>query len=197
MKLRLWAAIAIFISSYSPLAVILLIKDLDERTLVPQHPLVAGVLLTVAAVSIPVVFAAVRGVKHGDSVQVLRVANQSGELVNYSIPYMISFFEFDLGEWKALVSFGLFLSLMFVLTIRTQNIFINPVLALVGYGLYDIEFVNTGVTQQATFLSRDALFSSQRVKVRRLSRFLYLVTSAPEATVAKHPSISVRDSSSP
>lgn len=193
MKLRLWAALAIFISSYSPLAVILLIKDLDEKTFIPQHPWVAGSLLAVALISVPVVLIAASSVKHGNSVTVVRVSNQSGELVNYSIPYMISFFEFSLGEWKALISFGLFLALMFVLTVRTQNIFINPILALVGYGLYDVEFTSAGVTQQATFLARRSLFAGDIARVRQLSRFLYLVTSPrPEAPLAQRNATGVQ-----
>jgi hypothetical protein len=176
MKLRIWAAIIIFISSYSPLALILLIKDLDKVTWTLRNPIIAISILAIAAISVFVLSITTRVIRQGDVVTLTRVSSKSGELVNYTIPYMISFFGFDLGDWRELSAFIVFMLLMCMLTIRTQNIFINPILALQGYGLYDVEFKEGAEIKQAIFLSRNELHSGENCLIRRLSYFLYFVT---------------------
>lgn len=89
---------------------------------------------------------------------------------------MISFFGFDLGDLRASSAFGIFMILMFILTIRTQNIFINPLLALIGYGLYDVEYMAENQCRHATFLSKHEFFNGDSCLVRDVSRFLYVVT---------------------
>jgi len=115
-------------------------------------------------------------VRLGETITVTRVSNQSGELVNYTIPYMISFFGFKLNDYQALSCFFIFMILMCVLTIRTQNIFINPILALAGYGLYDVEFTRGKEDFHAIILSQYKLHRNQQCTVRQLSDFLYCVT---------------------
>lgn len=180
MKPRIGTSLLIFISSYSPLALILLIRDLRPvdawYRAWPAHPVTAFLLIGVAVASVWLLLVAMRAIRHGSAVVIASVSNQSGELVNYSIPYMISFFGFGLGDLKEVAAFAVFLALMFVLTVRTQNIFINPILALRGYGLYDVEYGEGGESRQATFLSKLELKREQAYRVRRINRFLYVVT---------------------
>jgi hypothetical protein len=176
MRLRHWVSVVLFISSYSPLALILLIGDFDPQTKSLKNPAISLSILFVSFLSVLLLFVVMRQIRQGDTIKITSVCNQSGELVNYTIPYMISFFRFDLGGIQSFSCFLLFMVLMCVLTIRTQNIFINPILALAGYGLYDVEFTRGQEDFHAILLSQHKLHRNQECRVRQLADFLYCVT---------------------
>jgi len=90
---------------------------------------------------------------------------------------MIAFYNFNLGDWKTLLSLFVFMSLMFALSYRTQNVFINPVLALAGYGLYDCQFKDGDREVQGLLLSKHEFQLGDICIVERLSNFLYFVSS--------------------
>lgn len=165
MRLRFFASLLVFISSYFPLVLIFIIKDLDDTTFYPSHPITAAIIAALVLIACAIVLLAARKIESGVPVKVLKVSNKSGDMFTYTIPYMISFYNFDLGDWKTLLSLVVFMSLMFALSYRTQNVFINPVLALAGYGLYDCqvkdgsrEVQGLPLAQIFTFCARCRLF---------------------------------------
>lgn len=165
-----------FISSYFPLALIFIIKDLDDATFLPKHPLTAAVIVVLFAGACAVVLRAARAIDSGVPVRILKVSNKSGDMFTYTIPYMISFYNFNLGDWKTLLSLFVFMSLMFALSYRTQNVFINPVLALAGYGLYDCQFRDGSRDVQGLLVSKREFEVGDTCIVERLSSFLYFVS---------------------
>lgn len=176
LKIKLWASPIIFISSYSPLGIILVIKDYDFRNHSFNNPSVSWGILIASLFSVIMLLVAIGGIRFGEDILIRRVSNRSNELVNYTIPYMLSFFGFDLGKWQDMISFGIFMVLMFVLTIRTQSLFINPILAIIGYGLYDVEFELFETTKQGILMSKLDLKLDRIYTVQPLSKFLYFVT---------------------
>ena len=175
MRLRFVPSLLIFISSYFPLAIIFIIKDLDEHAFLPKHPIAAAMVGGVALVACAVVLVAALTIKGGVPVRILRMSNKSGDMFTYTIPYMISFFNFTLGDWKTLASLAIFMALMFALSYRTQNLFINPVLALAGYGLYDCQFKDGNHDAQGLFISKSEFQLGDTCIVERLSNYLYFV----------------------
>ena len=173
MKLRLLPSILIFLSSYSPLAIIFIIKDLDSTTYYPQHLWTAAIIGIVALLACVVVIRSAASVKGGVPVTILKVTNKSGDMFTYTIPYMISFYNFSLGDWKTLLSLFVFMALMFALAYRTQNMFINPVLALTGYGLYDCQFRDGPKELQGLIISKSTPEVGETCEVERLSYFLF------------------------
>lgn len=176
MKLRLIASLLMFISSYFPLALIFIIKDLDASTFVPSHPIIAAVVGEVALLACLIVLIAARTIKSGLPVKIVKVINKSADMFTYTIPYMISFFNFNLGDWKTLACLGVFMALMFALSHRTQSVFINPVLALAGYGLYDCQFRDGSRDPQGLLISKHQFQIGDTCVVEQLSNFLYFVT---------------------
>ncbi len=177
MKLRFLAALLMFLSSYSPLALIVVIKDLDSKTGLPQHPIASLAILIVALGVCLITHIAVKRIKSGVPVVVSKISNKSSDLFTYTIPYMISFYNFNLGDWKTLLSLTIFMLLMFALAYRTQNVFINPVLALSGYGLYDCQFDENGKAKQGLFLSKHDFQLGDTCVIEQLSNFLFFVSS--------------------
>jgi hypothetical protein len=65
---------------------------------------------------------------------------------------------------------------MFSLSYKTQNVFVNPILALAGYGLYDCQFKDGPREIQGLLLSKLEFQIGDTCRVERLSNFLYFVS---------------------
>lgn len=178
MKLRLPSSMLVFVSAYSPLSVIFFIQDFDAATWRPKHPYIVWSLLAIAVMSCIVLWAAVNHLKTSSPpVKILRASNRSGELINYSIPYLVTFFVMNLDDVKMLLSFAFFMLIMYWLTLKTHNIFVNPVLACLGYNLYDVTYERNGRERQDFFLVKaPRLKAAELCRVVELSEQLFVVT---------------------
>lgn len=178
MKPRIYTAILLFISAYSPLFLILAVKDFDFKTTHHlNHPLPIYLMLGVSVFSIILLFASVAYMKRGSmSVEIVSVKNRSVDLINYTIPYMLSFFGIDLSKPEDVISISIFLIIMLLLTITSKSVFLNPILAIVGYGLYDLEYKFDGKVFSTIVICKDELHTGERFYIRSLTRFLYFVT---------------------
>jgi len=178
MRLRWFSSILIFLSAYSPLSVIFLIQDFDFHTRAIAHPCIVGSLLAVSVLSCVAIWASVRFVTvSSPPVTVLTVSNRSGELINYSIPYMLSFFVMDLSNVNLLISFAFFMAIMYWMTLKTHNIFINPILAMMGYNIYDVQYKRDGHDFEDFFLVKgERLRRNEQCLVIEVSERLLLVT---------------------
>jgi len=127
LRLRPWASLVLFLSAYSPLMLILIIKDYDATSpgLLPQNPVFSGILLLIAVFSSLAVLRSVREIDGGLTVTVTKASNKSGDMFGYTIPYMLSFMKVDLGDWQVIVSLALFLAILFIMAYRTQTVFVN------------------------------------------------------------------------
>jgi hypothetical protein len=176
LRLRLWASLVLFLSAYAPLMLILVIKDYDPAyfSFWPRHPILSITLLIIAAGSCITVLSAVRDVKSGLTVKIIKAENKSGEMFGYSIPYMLSFLRIDFGDWQTLLSLIVFLAMLFTVAYRTQTVFVNPVLALAGYMLINCTFKRDSNEIQAMIITRFALKMGDSCVLERLSHYLYV-----------------------
>jgi len=178
MKLRFTSSVLIFVSAYSPLSVIFLIQDLDLATWRPKHPYIVWSMVGISIISCIILWAAVRLLKTSSPpVKVIKVSNRSGELINYSIPYLVTFFVMNLDDIKILLSFGFFMLIMYWMTLKTHNIFVNPILACLGYNLYDVTYERNGQEREDFFLVKaPRLKANDRCRIAELSEQLFIVT---------------------
>jgi hypothetical protein len=174
MKPRIFTSILLFISAYSPLFLILAVKDFDFQTTHQlKHPLAIYILLGLTLLSVILLFVTVSTIKRGNMcVEIVSVKNRSVDLINYTIPYMLSFFGIDLSKPEDVIAITIFMLIMLLLTITSKSVFLNPVLALVGYGLYDFD----GKTCSTIVISKLEMHTGDRFYIRSLTRFLYFVT---------------------
>lgn len=188
LRLRPWVALAVFISAYAPLLLILAIKDLDITGSypVPNHPGWFGGLLVLAVLSCAMVLRSVSSIRQGLQVQVSKAANKSGEMFGYTIPYVLSVVRIDLSDWPTVLSLLIFMAMMFVMAYRTQTVLVNPILALAGYMLIDATFKRGTVETQAMVITRVPLEIGGTYTIERLAHYLY---------VAAEPQVSQEDGS--
>lgn len=178
-RLRFVPALLVFISGYFPLAIILVIKDTSTCCFGPyfQHPAVAWSVILVTLIAVTVVLLAPTTFKHGSPVTISKMTYKSGDMFTYTVPYMIAFYKFDLGDWNMILCFAVFMILMFSLAYRTQNLLINPVLALAGYHLWDCQFTEGKNEFSALLLSKHEFQKGDECVVERITHFLYFVVS--------------------
>lgn len=176
MKLKLIPALVIFVSSYFPLVLVLAIKDFDFSARQFHNPAVVSVLLVLSVFACAVTLLAAKSAKDGVVVTLTKVSNKSADMFTYTIPYMIAFYKFDLADLNMVLSLAVFMALMFLLSYRTQTLFVNPVLAIAGYGLYDCQFRDGASDGQGLVLSDNELQVGQEFRVQKITAFLYFVT---------------------
>jgi hypothetical protein len=178
MKPKLLTAILLFISAYSPLFLILAVKDFDFYCSYSfGHPIAISILLGLSALSVILLFVTIGSIKRGNMpVTVKTVENRSVDLINYTIPYIVSFFGFDLAKVEDIISLSIFLLLLLLLTIKSKSVFMNPILLLAGYNLYDLEYEYDGKPTSKIVISKHEMKAGERFYIRSLTRFLYFVT---------------------
>ena len=117
LRLRPWASLLLFLSAYSPLILILIIKDYDPISpdWLPRNPVLGGFLLFVAIASSAAILHSMKEISGGLPVVVTKAANKSGDMFGYTIPYMLSFLKVDLGDWQTITGLLIFLSILFVM----------------------------------------------------------------------------------
>ena len=182
LRLRPWASLVLFLSAYSPLMLILIIKDFDRLhpSWLPQNPIFSGSLLLVALLSSWSVLRSVKEISDGLIVSVTKASNKSGDMFSYTIPYMLSFLKIDLSDWQTLAGLLIFLSILFVMAYRTQTVFINPVLAIAGYMLIDCTFKRDGKETQAMVITKTPIDAGDAIHLERLSHYLYINVKADQ-----------------
>lgn len=175
LRLRPLVSLTLFLSAYSPLMLILVIKDVDlSASYLLANPVISSILVLIAIASSWMTLAAVKDVEGGLPVEVTKAANKSGDMFGYTIPYMLSFMRIDLGDWQTLASLALFLSVLFVMAYRTQTVFINPILAVAGYMLIDCTFKRSAKETQAMVVTKEPIAAGDSILLDRLSHYLYI-----------------------
>lgn len=179
MKLRVTTSIILFLSSYTPLLLILIVKDFDFINIEFKNPIFITIFFITIILSIFLLRVVLMHIKKRNSnmpIKINHVSDRSQDLINYTVPYIISFYGFDLSKWSDNISLGIFIVLMCVLTIRSKMIFINPLLAVVGYGMYDIEYTYNETKYTTTVLTKLDLKEKETYQLRNVTKFLYLIT---------------------
>lgn len=178
MKPKIITAILLFISAYAPLFIILAVKDYDfSSTLRFKHSIPIYLLLVLTILSIILLFYTVNSIKRGNMpVKVKSIKSRSVDLINYTIPYIVSFFGFDLSKVEDVVSLAIFLLLMLLMTIKSKSVFMNPILLLAGYNLYDLEYEFDGKLNTTIAISKHDMKNGDVYYIRSITRFLYFVT---------------------
>ena len=174
MRPRLWTSAILFISAYSPLFLMIMVKDYDfDKTHQFKHLpyILTSIILIILSISF--LFVIIKTIKHDNKyVTVISSNNRTVDIVGYSIPYMVSFFGINLDSWSDIISLNLFLLVLFVLTVKSQSDFLNPLLAIAGYGLYNVEYDYNNTTHSSVIISKFNLKKDDRVCVTSISPYL-------------------------
>ena len=158
MQIRIAFALAIYLGSYFPLSLILLAQDLDmdvvkRRGLCPLASMLevgcvsplknatwALSAVVVCLVGFLLTLVVLRMLKAKSRVTVTESKHVPADLINYVIPYVVSFMSLDYEQPPKLIGFAVFLIWLFWITYKSGQIALNPVLAVLGWKLYEIKY---------------------------------------------------------
>jgi hypothetical protein len=161
MQPRIIIAAAIYLGSYLPLSVILLAQDLDldalKRGICPvgsmmtlsctsplKNPYWSFGAVAACALGMVVTFVALHALRTSQRVKVTESKHIPADLINYVIPYVVSFISLDYEQGTKLIGFGVFLIWIFWITYQSGQIVLNPVLAVFGWKLFEVKFTYPG-----------------------------------------------------
>jgi hypothetical protein len=157
MQLRKLSAFVLYLGSYLPLSVILLAQDIDSTAvgrglctlsdwqawncaLPLSHSWLSIGAVLLCTISLLASFAALRLIKPKYRIAITEAKHIPADLINYVIPYVLSFVSLDYSSAQKAIGFAVFFAWIFWLTYRSGQIAMNPVLAGFGWKLYEIKY---------------------------------------------------------
>ncbi len=161
MHLRLWTAAVIFIGSYLPLSLILLAQDFrydysvsnfcidfwrenNNCELPFQHPYasLSIFLISLTCFTLTLVFLWVIPMKR--KIKITEAEYVPSELMNYTLPYVVSFMGIGYNDGDKFVGISIFLLWIFWITHKSGQAILNPVLVAFGWRLHKVTYTFEG-----------------------------------------------------
>jgi hypothetical protein len=180
MQMRFFPAVIIFLSSYFPLSLILVIQDIQEASwkaplctvahlsscYLPKlgNPERAIGLLIICALSLVIFIWLMRSLSGYSTLEVVDSKSIPNDLINYVFPYVVSFMGLDLGINGKFFGFLLFIGLMFLITYRSGQILMNPFLLVAGWQLYELNIITEGHKRCVKALSKEPVRVGDRLE---------------------------------
>lgn len=180
MEMRLFPALILFLGSYFPLSLILLVQDIKESSwraplcrisevsscYFPEltNPERAFGMLGICAVSLVIFMVLMKNLSGYSSLVVVDSKSVPNDLINYVFPYVVSFMGLDLGVDGKFFGFLLFIVLMFIITYRSGQILMNPFLLVAGWQLYELNIVTEGHNRCVKALSNEQVKSGDHLE---------------------------------
>jgi hypothetical protein len=127
----------LFLSSYAPLFTILAIRNWGSRY-------VSAGFLGLSAVSIVWLLAFLRQALGLTPVTIAvdRATSRDGDIVSYIVSYLLPFLGIDFARPADLLSLLVLLIVIALLYVHSNLIYVNPLLAALGYHLIEVEEPN-------------------------------------------------------
>lgn len=155
--ITLWMEVLIFISSYYPLFVILFIKDLGNMPDRLQFGMKAWnlsvgytsvILLTVSSIATIIISPLIRCLtthqQGGITITITDCRQVKGDMLNYTLPFLIGLFGFNYDSFQSILSLFVFLLFMFAFIHKEQIYLLNPIFLLLNIRLYNIHYKEVG-----------------------------------------------------
>ena len=175
MQLRLYASAIIFVGSYFPLSLILLVQDINYSVLksaqhlggmdgrhfaaLLQNPRISIAITLFSFGCFIVSMVALRQAKPKPLIKVTDAEYIPADLMNYTLPYVVSFMSFSYQETGKFVGILIFLVWMFLISHRSGQVMLNPLLIVFKWRYYKLNYVFLTENKERTghALSKDVL----------------------------------------
>lgn len=175
MELRLIPAVIIFLGSYFPLSMILLSQDFKYEMLrwefcyvlvsdfsscvIPfANPMMSIGFFIFCFFCLLLTVITLRVRTPSQQIKIKEVKHIPTDLMNYVLPYVVSFMSIQYSELSKFVGFLIFLGWLFWLSYKSGQIILNPILIALGWKLYEVKYNFAGSSNE---LSGKALSRSE------------------------------------
>lgn len=167
MHTRITTALLIYLGSYLPLSMILMVQDIKTESLsqkfcsnwnafpssceIPlKHPILALTFFLLCLCSLFVTLATIRVSKAKRKIVIEESRHVPADLMNYVLPYIVSFMSLDYSETSKFLGFFIFLAWIFWITYKSGQVILNPVLVAFEWKHYEIKYRYEGDTNAYT-----------------------------------------------
>ncbi len=157
--MRLWVKVGLFLSSYLPLFLILVIKNWFN---IYMTILIAIISLICLLIWISIIKISKKGT--AEAYKVLKSEDKTKESLNYLIPYIISFIGFDLNKWQDWGALIILLTILFVVYLNSDLLYINPILSFFRYKIFSVEVYKPVIGSEGTKFEILLLTKKNRIK---------------------------------
>jgi hypothetical protein len=106
---------------------------------------------------------------------VLTVQSRDADLAGYLVGYLLPFVGAVAVDWQDVLAFVLFFAFVGIIYVNSRMIYVNPLLAIAGYHLYEVQATTNLAQRDASSLTPQFLVSKKtwlrrtdRVVVRRV-----------------------------
>jgi hypothetical protein len=148
----------VFIGSYFPLAVILALQDISPSTLEAgictnlnacqfpsfNYPFLSLGGLVLTGLCFILTFRLFEKIRYKHPIKIEETKKIPSELINYSFPYIVSFMGVDYGSVGKITGLATFLIWLFMITFKSGQIIMNPMLLIFGWSLYEAKVLVNG-----------------------------------------------------
>lgn len=190
MKIKIFPAILLFMASYFPLSLILLLQDVSEaswdspfcRSLstcglpVLMNATRSLSLFMICLVSLVFFIAVMKMIPADHYLTVTEAKPAPNDLINYVFPYVVSFMGLDLGSSGKLCGFLVFLGWMFLITYRSGQILMNPLLIAAGWQLHEVTVRIGGSDRTGFALAKTPVNPGDAFKYSKPQNGVYVLT---------------------
>lgn len=159
MAPALWVEAIIFLSAYYPLFLILLIRDITDKTSglnfgplswgvqVSWYALVLFLISSLASLIVaPLIESLLTHQEGGTAIKIHEVSQVRGDMLNYTLPFLIGLFAFNYESIQTIISLLVFLIFIFSFVHKEQISLLNPMFLLMGIRLYKVTYKEVGRT---------------------------------------------------
>lgn len=142
-RIRRSVKLLLFLSSYLPLFAILAFQSRTEVFSIHgvSAPYATILFATLCVVSLPFLVLVIRVQEQSspDFKEVDEYRRRNDQVTSYLLVYIFAFFGLDLFNLDSLVAFLVFFGMVAVIQVRSSQLHVNPVLALLGYDIYHVK----------------------------------------------------------
>ena len=191
MQLRLYAAGMLFLGSYLPLSVILLVQNFRYdlwgteicakwrpfNCIMPlRQPILSLSFVAICLACIVFTLVVLRAINVRQQVVVSEVKHVPTDLMNYVLPYVVSFMGIDYNDIGKFAGFIVFLVWIFIITYKSERAIMNPVLTVFGWKLFEIKHSSPAgqVVSTSMALSRIELNAGDSYRVNAVQDVLII-----------------------
>jgi len=181
MQIKLIPAVLLFIASYFPLALILAVQDVKAEfwtkpfcndlqfwtvCQLPElaNPELAYTSIIICLLSLIFFLWVLQHFKGATQMKIEECKSVPNDLINYVFPYIVSFMGVELGNTGKILGFGLFMAWLFLISYRSGQILMNPLLLALGWQLYEIQADIEGNKRSLTALSQETVVPGQNLR---------------------------------
>ena len=135
--LKYFAKLILFISSYLPLFIILLLNYWSNKMVLN---IIIIIIVLISLVCWFILFYLLKDINNtqGKICEVINISDESEISLNYLFTYIIPFLSMQYDNWKNVLSIGIILFITLVIYVNSNLLYMNPMLNLSGYSILKV-----------------------------------------------------------